>query len=134
MACRIWKWHDNDTYFHHHFYLKNTNLTVHYITGTYFFNQRGYSAVCATTLKGLGQLRISKFFVFPHPMGKKLWPTLIYQFEHLLHWSGTPYYSAAQFFAIIMRACMHQGIVFLVSFLFFLKWDNYSIIVSSSFI
>ena len=33
--------------------------------------------------------------VFPHPIGilnqKNLWPTLIYQFEHLLHWSGTPY-------------------------------------------
>ena len=39
MAYRIWKWHDNDTYFHHHLYLKNDNLTVHYITGTYFFSQ-----------------------------------------------------------------------------------------------
>ena len=38
MACRIWKWHENGTYFHHHFYLKNANLTVHYITGTCFFS------------------------------------------------------------------------------------------------
>jgi hypothetical protein len=33
------KWHKNDTYFHHHFYLKNANLTVRYITGTYFVSQ-----------------------------------------------------------------------------------------------
>ena len=35
------------------------------------------------------------FWVFPNPLGvlnqKNLFPTLIYQFEHLLHWSGTPY-------------------------------------------
>ena len=35
-----------------------------------------------------------KFLVFPNPLGvlnqKNLLPTLIYQFEHLLHWSGTP--------------------------------------------
>ena len=24
-ARRIWKWHENDTYLHHHFYLKNGN-------------------------------------------------------------------------------------------------------------
>ena len=35
-----------------------------------------------------------KFFgVFPNPLGvlnqKNLFPTSIYQFEHLLHWSGT---------------------------------------------
>ena len=28
MASRIWKWHENNTYFHHQFYLKNANLTV----------------------------------------------------------------------------------------------------------
>ena len=39
MTCRIWKWRENDTYFHHHFYLKNANLTVHYTTGTYFFSR-----------------------------------------------------------------------------------------------
>ena len=39
MASRIWKWHENGTYFHHHFCLKNPNLTVHYITGTYFFSR-----------------------------------------------------------------------------------------------
>ena len=39
----------------------------------------------------MGQVKISKkiFLVFPHPMGilnqKNLWPTLIYQFEHLGH-------------------------------------------------
>ena len=36
------------------------------------------------------------FWVFPNPLGvlnqKDLFPTLIYQFEHLLHWSGTPLY------------------------------------------
>ena len=36
----------------------------------------------------------SKFLVFPNPMGilnqKNLWPTLIYQFEHLYHCSRTP--------------------------------------------
>ena len=42
-------------------------------------------------------IKIFKFFwVFPNPLGvlnqKNLFPTLIYQFEHLLHWSGTPYY------------------------------------------
>jgi hypothetical protein len=35
-----------------------------------------------------------KFWVFPNPLGvlnqKNLLSTLIYQFEHLLHWSGTP--------------------------------------------
>ena len=40
-------------------------------------------------------IKIFKFFgVFPNPLGvlnqKNLFPTLIYQFEHLLHWSGTP--------------------------------------------
>ena len=39
MASRIWKWHENDTYFHHQFYLKNANMTVPYITGTYFFRR-----------------------------------------------------------------------------------------------
>ena len=39
MASRIWKWHENNTYFHHHFCLKNPNLTVFYITGTYFFRR-----------------------------------------------------------------------------------------------
>ena len=53
MTCRIWKWHDNS-------YLKNANLTVHYIIGTYFFSQwpeftTGYNAVCTKTLKGLRQ-------------------------------------------------------------------------------
>ena len=36
------------------------------------------------------------FWVFPNPLGvlnqKNLFSTLIYQFEHLLHWSGTPLY------------------------------------------
>ena len=35
------------------------------------------------------------FWVSPNPLGvlnqKNLFSTLIYQFEHLLHWSGTPY-------------------------------------------
>ena len=39
--------------------------------------------------------KISFFFVFPHALGKlnqkTLWPTLIYQFEHLYQWFGTPY-------------------------------------------
>ena len=39
--------------------------------------------------------KFSFFLVFPHPLGilnqKNLWPTLIYQFEHLYQWSGTPY-------------------------------------------
>ena len=30
---------ENNTYFHHHFYLKDANLTVHYITGTHFFSR-----------------------------------------------------------------------------------------------
>ena len=34
------------------------------------------------------------FWVFPNPLGvlnqKNLFPTLTYQFEHLLQWSGTP--------------------------------------------
>ena len=41
-------------------------------------------------------IKIFKFFgVFPNPLGvlnqKNLFPTSIYQFQHLLHWSGTPY-------------------------------------------
>ena len=41
-------------------------------------------------------IKIFNFFgVFPNPLGvlnqKNLFLTLIYQFEHLLHWSGTPY-------------------------------------------
>ena len=28
MACRIWKWYEYDTSFHHQFYLKNASLTV----------------------------------------------------------------------------------------------------------
>jgi hypothetical protein len=47
--------------------------------------------------EGLGPIEDLKkifFFVFPHPLGilnqKNLWPTLIYQFEHLYQWSGTP--------------------------------------------
>ena len=39
VAFRIWKRHGNDTHFHHHFYLKNANLTVHYNTGTHFSSQ-----------------------------------------------------------------------------------------------
>ena len=35
------------------------------------------------------------FWVSPNPFGvlnqKNLLPTLMYQFEHLLHWSETPY-------------------------------------------
>jgi len=41
-------------------------------------------------------IKIFNFWgVFPNPLGvlnqKNPFPTLIYQFEHLLHWSGTPY-------------------------------------------
>ena len=44
-------------------------------------------------------IKVFKFFwVFPNPLGvlnqKNLFPTLIYQFEHLLQWSETPYSAA----------------------------------------
>ena len=97
MACRIWKWHENDTYFHHHFYLKNANLTVHYITGTYFFSRWPEWTkwdIVRYVLKlwrAWANWRYQKFiniFCFPTSFGytqKNLWPTLIYQFEHLGH-------------------------------------------------
>ena len=103
MASRIWKWHEINTYFHHHFYLKNANKTVFYITGTYFLRQWHEFAVgdiLLYLLKLWGLLgnwknRKSWFFlVFPNPLGilnqKNLWPTIIYLFEHLYHCSGTP--------------------------------------------
>ena len=38
---------------------------------------------------------LKKIWVFSNPLGvlnkKNLFSTIIYQFEHLLHWSGTPY-------------------------------------------
>ena len=45
--------------------------------------------------KGIEKIeKVEIFLVFPNPMGilnqKNLWPTLIYQFEHLYQWSGTP--------------------------------------------
>ena len=103
IACRIWKWHDNDTYFHHQFYLKNANLTVHYITVTYFFSwwpaftipDIVQYALKLWRAKGIESMNgNSKFLIFPNLIGilnqKKLLPTLIYQFEHLYHCSGTP--------------------------------------------
>ena len=53
---------------------------------------------------------------FPNPLcvlnQKNLFPTLIYQFEHLLHWSGTPYATKTN---VLQKNYGHKKMTFYIS-------------------